>query len=66
MVLALTLTFTGIEQVFQYATASPGLSSDRARRAKGRRPGAELNGGAFRLDVDGDLFKAVVSFPQEV
>jgi len=26
----------------------------------------ELNGGAFRLDVDGDLFKAVVSFPQEV
>ena len=24
----------------------------------------ELQGGVFRLDVDGDLFKAVVSFPQ--
>lgn len=24
----------------------------------------ELNGGTFRLEVDGDLFKAVVSFPQ--
>ena len=24
----------------------------------------ELQGGAFRLDIDGDLFKAVVSFPE--
>ncbi len=24
----------------------------------------ELQGGVFRLEVDGDLFKAVVSFPQ--
>ena len=24
----------------------------------------ELQGGLFRLDVDGDLFKAVVSFPE--
>ena len=24
----------------------------------------ELQGGLFRLEVDGDLFKAVVSFPQ--
>ena len=25
----------------------------------------ELQGGAFRLDIDGDLFKAVVSFPED-
>ena len=25
---------------------------------------AELQGGKFRLEVDGDLFKAVVSFPE--
>ena len=24
----------------------------------------ELQGGAFRLDIDGDLFKAVVTFPE--
>ena len=26
----------------------------------------ELQGGAFRIDIDGDLFKAVVSFPEDL
>lgn len=25
----------------------------------------ELQGGSFRLEIDGDLFKAIVSFPQD-
>ena len=25
----------------------------------------ELQGGAFRLEIDGDLFKAIVFFPQD-
>ena len=25
----------------------------------------ELQGGTFRLEIDGDLFKAVVTFPRE-
>lgn len=48
------------------------VRGDASRRAEGSGLGlsiaqslTELQGGSFRLEIDGDLFKAIVSFPQD-
>lgn len=48
------------------------VRGDRSRHTEGSGLGlsiaqslTELQGGAFRLEIDGDLFKAVVTFPRE-
>ena len=48
------------------------VRGDRARHTEGSGLGlsiaqslTELQGGSFRLEIDGDLFKAIVSFPQD-
>lgn len=48
------------------------VRGDRARHTEGSGLGlsiaqslTELQGGAFRIEIDGDLFKAVVTFPRE-
>ena len=47
------------------------VRGDRSRHTEGSGLGlsiaqslTELQGGAFRIEIDGDLFKAVVTFPQ--
>ena len=48
------------------------VRGDRSRHTEGSGLGlsiaqslTELQGGSFRLEIDGDLFKAIVSFPQD-
>ena len=48
------------------------VRGDRSRHTEGSGLGlsiaqslTELQGGTFRLEIDGDLFKAIVSFPQD-
>ena len=48
------------------------VRGDRSRHSEGSGLGlsiaqslTELQGGSFRLEIDGDLFKAIVSFPQD-
>ena len=48
------------------------VRGDRSRHTEGSGLGlsiaqslTELQGGTFRLEIDGDLFKAVVTFPRE-